>query len=104
MLPQSLVTVRPPVLAWPGDPDGADRWRGGPATDGAAPASQTVAGMPSAAVPSVTVPSMAGPSVTGPSVTGPSVPGPPALAHGGCCVWPLPADATCAAVARDVFA
>src|SRR5215472_1701659 len=26
-----------------------------------------------------------------------------ALAGGGCCAWPLPADATCAAVARDVF-
>src|SRR5215831_11029586 len=26
-----------------------------------------------------------------------------ALADGGCCAWPLPADATCAAVARDVF-
>jgi hypothetical protein len=79
MLPQSLVTVRPPALAWPGDPDGADRWRGGPATDGVAPASQTVAGTP-------------------------SVTGPLALARGDCCAWPLPADATCAAVARDVFA
>ena len=26
-----------------------------------------------------------------------------ALAGGGCCAWPLPADATCAAVARGVF-
>jgi hypothetical protein len=26
-----------------------------------------------------------------------------ALAHGDCCAWPLPADATCAAVARRVF-
>jgi hypothetical protein len=25
------------------------------------------------------------------------------LASGGCCAWPLPADATCAAVARNVF-
>src|SRR5271169_2374558 len=79
MLPQSLVTVRPPALAWPGDPDGADRWRGGPAAPGAAPASQTVTGEPPVA-------------------------GPLALPHGDCCAWSLPADATCAAVARDIFA
>jgi len=78
MLPQSLVTVRPPALAWPGDPDDADRWRGGPAADGAAPASQTLADTP--------------------------VTGPLALAQGDCCAWQLPADATCAAVAREVFA
>ena len=79
MLPQSLVTVRPPALAWPGDPDDSDRWRGGPAADGVAPASQTLAGTP-------------------------PVTGPLALAQGDCCAWQLPADATCAAVAREVFA
>ena len=33
----------------------------------------------------------------------PPVTGLMALAHGDCCAWPLPADATCAAVARGVF-
>lgn len=38
-----------------------------------------------------------------PGGAGHPVPGPAALAGGGCCSWPLPADATCAAVARGVF-
>ncbi len=74
MLPSPVAAPQAPAKAPPGDPDGAGRWRGGPAADGAAPA-------------------------------GPVQPvGPPALARGGCCAWPLPADATCATVARDVFA
>src|SRR5215470_276574 len=71
-------TVWPEGTTRPGDPDDAGRWRGGPATDGAGPAAQAEANAEPVA-------------------------GPPALARGGCCAWPLPADATSAAVARDVF-
>ncbi len=71
-------TVRPASTTRPGDPDGAGRRRGWPATDGTAPAAQDEPHSEPA-------------------------PGPPALARGGCCAWPLPADATCAAVARGVF-
>jgi hypothetical protein len=78
MLSSPVVAVRPPASASPEDPDGAGRWGGWPATDGADPAGQAVTGAD-------------------------PVPGPPALASGGCCAWPLPPDATCAAVARDVF-
>jgi hypothetical protein len=38
-----------------------------------------------------------------PGGSGRPVLGAAALAGGGCCSWPLPADATCAAVARGVF-
>ena len=38
-----------------------------------------------------------------PGGTGRPLQGAAALAVGGCCAWPLPADATCAAVARGVF-
>jgi hypothetical protein len=38
-----------------------------------------------------------------PGRAGRPVLGAAALARGGCCSWPLPADATCAAVARGVF-
>ena len=38
-----------------------------------------------------------------PESAGRRVPPAAALAGGGCCSWPLPADATCAAVARGVF-
>src|SRR5215469_13401352 len=71
-------TVWPEGTTRPGDPDDAGRWRGGPAADGARAAAQAEANAEPVA-------------------------GPPALARGGCCAWPLPADATCAAVARDVF-
>ena len=71
-------TVWPAGTARPGDPDDAGRWRGGPVSDGADTAISAEADAEPAA-------------------------GPPALARGGCCAWPLPADATCAAVARDVF-
>jgi hypothetical protein len=71
-------TVRPAGTTQPGDPDDAGRWRGWPDTDGTVPAAQAEPHSEPA-------------------------PGPPALARGGCCAWPLPADATCAAVARGVF-
>jgi len=46
-----------------------------------------------------------GPAAAGnvPGGTGRPLQGAAALAGGGCCAWPLPADATCAAVARGVF-
>jgi hypothetical protein len=46
-----------------------------------------------------------GPAAAGavPGSTDRPVTGAAALAGGGCCAWPLPADATCAAVARGVF-
>ncbi len=78
MLPSPVVAVRPPAKASADDPDDAGRWRGGPAADGAAQPSQTVA--------------KAEPEA-----------GLSALASGGCCAWPLPVDATCARVARGVF-
>jgi len=74
MLPSPAIAVVAPTGAGPVDPDGAGRWRGGPAADG------STAGGPG----------------------GPAA-GAAALAAGGCCAWPLPADATCAAVARRVF-
>jgi hypothetical protein len=77
MLPSPVVTGAAPVRAQSDDPDGAGRRRGGPAPGGVAPAAQTAPG-------------------------GQPV-GPAALAQGGCCAWPLPPDATCAAVARGVF-
>jgi hypothetical protein len=77
MLPPSVATAQAPASELSGEPGGAGRWRGGPATAGA-----TVVGQPPQPEPA------AGPAV---------------LARGGCCAWPLPADATCAAVARDVF-
>ena len=58
------------------------------------------------------VPGVAGQRRGGPATTGstPEGTGQPetgaaarAVAVGGCCSWPLPADASCAAVARDVF-
>jgi hypothetical protein len=52
----------------------AGQWRGGPATNGTAPDNSDRPPVVAAA-----------------------------LAGGGCCAWPLPADATCAAVARGVF-
>jgi hypothetical protein len=46
-----------------------------------------------------------GPATTGtaPDISDRPTVGTVALAGGGCCAWPLPADATCAAVARGVF-
>ena len=52
----------------------AGQWRGGPAAPGTAPGNSDRPAVAAAA-----------------------------LAGGGCCAWPLPADATCAAVARGVF-
>ena len=67
---------------------------------------------PGAAISSTAGPALAGAGVAdrwrgGPATTG-SVPvstGQPAAvrAVGGCCTWPLPADSTCAAVARCMF-
>lgn len=46
--------------------------------------------------PAITVVPPAGPAMRSPTTT--------VLADaGGCCAWPLPADATCATVAREVF-
>jgi hypothetical protein len=78
MLPSPVVTDPAPVQAQSDDPDGAGRWRGGPASGGVALAGQTVPG-------------------------GQPVAGPAALANGGCCAWPLPPGAKCASVARKVF-
>src|SRR5690348_9107492 len=77
MFPPSVAARQAPAGELPGEPGGAGRWRGGPATAGA-----TVVGDPSPPEPAA---------------------GPAALARGGCCAWPLPPDATCAAVAREVF-
>src|SRR5262245_33519841 len=76
--PADALVDDPWATVWPGDPDDAGRWRGGPVSDGADP-------------------------VTPAEADAEPVAGPPALARGGCCAWPIPADATCAAVARDVF-
>jgi hypothetical protein len=72
--PLSGAATRSPAGVALADAGVAGRWRGGPA--------------PAAAVPG----GMARPAM-----------GAAALAVGGCCSWPLPADATCAAVARRVF-
>jgi hypothetical protein len=76
MLSSPDVAVRPPTVQLPGDLDGAGRWRGGPASAGAASArltgSEPVAGVA-------------------------------ALAAGGCCARLLPADPTSAGMAREVF-
>jgi hypothetical protein len=77
MFPPSVTAEQAPASELLGEPGGAGRWRGGPATVGA-----TVVGDPSPPEPAA---------------------GPAALARGGCCAWPLPPDATCAAVAREVF-
>ena len=77
MLPSPVVAVPDVATELWGEPDGAGRRRGGPATAGAGLAAQLPGRQPEA--------------------------GPPALARGDCCAWPLPADATCAGVARNVF-
>src|SRR6266516_6256202 len=82
MLPSPTVAVvsptgaalRSPASMALADAGVAGQWRGGPAAGGAAPGG-----------------------------TGRAAIGAAALAGGGCCAWPLPADATCAAVARGVF-
>ena len=82
MLPSPVIAAVPPTgpaMRSPtsmalADAGVAGQWRGGPATTGTAPDGP---GRPTIAA---TV-----------------------LAGGGCCAWPLPADATCAAVARGVF-
>src|SRR2546430_15264114 len=82
MLPSPTVAVvspsgpamRSPASIALADAGDAGRWRGGPATTGTAP---EASGRP-------------------PIVAA-------ALAGGGCCAWPLPAGATCAAVGRGGF-
>jgi hypothetical protein len=75
----ALVPPAGAAMSFPAEPvlvdPGVAGWRGGgPATTGAVPGSTS---RPAAGVS--------------------------ALAAGGCCSWPLPADATCATVARSVF-
>jgi len=81
MLPSPAVAVvsptapaiRPLTSMAMADAGVAGRWRGGPATNGTEPDSSDRRVVVAAA-----------------------------LAGGGCCAWPLPADVTCAAVARGV--
>src|SRR5579863_608538 len=83
MLPSPAIAVVPPTGASMRSPTSmaladagiAGHWGGGPAASGTGPADPGRA----------------------------TVAGAAALAWGGCCAWPLPADATCAAVARGVF-
>ena len=74
MVPPAGPAMRPPASVALADEGVAGRWMGGPATAGAAPDGPDRPAVAAAA-----------------------------LAGGGCCAWPLPAGATCAAVARDVF-
>ena len=74
MVPLAGAANRPPTSVVLADAGVAGQWRGGPAAAGNAP---------DAAVRPTVVAA--------------------ALAGGGCCAWPLPADATCAVVARGVF-
>jgi hypothetical protein len=74
MVPSVGAATRSPASTALADAGAAGLWRGGPAATG-------------------TVPGSASRPVLGAA----------ALAGGGCCCWPLPADATCAAVARGVF-
>src|SRR6266702_3870322 len=74
VVPPTGATLRSPASMALADAGVAGQWRGGPAAGGATPGS-----------------------------TGRPMIGAAALAGGGCCAWPLPADATCAAVARGVF-
>src|SRR5215469_11115422 len=77
MLTSPVASAQEPATEVPGEPGGAGRWRGGPATAGAATVGQPPPPKPAASAV--------------------------VLARGGCCAWPLPADATCAAAAREVF-
>ena len=75
VVPPTGASMRSPTSMALADAGIAGRWGGGPAASGTGP------GDPGRA----------------------TVAGAAALAWGGCCAWPLPADATCAAVARGVF-
>ena len=77
MLLSPGVAVRPPVEHLPGDAGDAGRWRGGPASAGAAPARHVAGAEPVAEVA--------------------------ALAAGGCYARLLPVTPACAGMAREVF-
>ena len=77
MLPSPIVATPPLAVTPPAVPEAAGRWRGGPAAG-------TGAGVWRGTADSL-------------------IAGPEALAAGGCCAWPLPLDASCARIGRQVF-
>src|SRR3974377_1984883 len=99
MLLFPVVASLPFVGAAPVDPNGAGRWRGGPAAQREPRTGQEAGDSPVTGAPAPR-------TGVASSWTEPASPpaGAASLGAGSCCAWPLSLSATCAREARRLFA